>query len=463
MSKQKRNIIICVIAIVILGIIYFAVSRPKGSETNAGAENGENAGDEENGTSDGNYIFNFPDFEAEKIAIETPDESGAFIKDGTNWVLEGHEDVGLVQIAIDQLVAYAKTLTYKETAAENLDDLASYGLDKGYTVEITGKDGEVIKYTIGGETVDGLGYYIVKEGGETIYMIGADEGKALKKSPSDLRDRQPDFVNYNNAKYITVKNADGQSYTIEPNPNGAVSKGFGEYAVTGIYSRPMALETVKLSENIGEPIYNISAVDFIDEPEEDASYGLDTPSLTIDAEDMDGNKCTILIGDDASDVTSYAKFSNRDFVVTVSKANIDKIKNADIFDMLIKSYVTTPVSGITKITIDEDRSANRSLKATFVIDSNNNLIELNDAEISTEEFADIYEKLIALSIDGEAAEEAGKIEATITIYKKDGESTTLVFHDYDTNYYAVEWDGVTEFLMGRKTLDVLFGAVEKLM
>ena len=131
--------------------------------------------------------------------------------------------------------------------------------------------------------------------------------------------------------------------------------------------------------------------------------------------------------------------------------------------MLIKSYVTTPVSGITKITIDEDRSANRSLKATFVIDSNNNLIELNDAEISTEEFADIYEKLIALSIDGEAAEEAGKIEATITIDKKDGESTTLVFHDYDTNYYAVEWDGVTEFLMGRKTLDVLFGAVEKLM
>ncbi|MCI8342150.1 MAG: DUF4340 domain-containing protein [Firmicutes bacterium] len=461
MSKQKRNVIICLAAIAVLAAVYMAISTPKASKPVATPLPGGDSQTEDVSSSDDDSVFSLPNFKAVGISVEAEDEKEHFIKEGTNWVMVGKEDIELVQIYLDQLVACAKNLKYNEIVSETYENLEQYGLDNGYKIEITGDDKTVISLVVGDMTVDSAGYYLTKKGDERIYMIGAEDGKALKRKPSDFRDRMPEFVDYNDCKYIKITNGN-ETYTLEPNPDGAVSKGFGEYAVTGAYSRPMAVETVKLSESIGGPLYDIAAVKFIDNPESDEAYGFDKPSLVIEAEDMKGNKCEIVVGSEATDVTTYARFSGKDYVVTISTENIEKIKNADIFDILIKSIVTTPMSEISRITIDEDRSANKSLKAVFELDKNNNRIELDGKEISSEDFANVYNNLTALTIDGEAVKEAGKIEATVTVEKIDGETLTFVFHDYDTNYYAVEINGVTEFLMGRRILDVFFGSVENL-
>lgn len=451
MSRQKRNLMICLAVIVVLGSAYFALMEQKESEKAPATESGAEG-----------YITETTDFKAAELTVEADGEKESFVKDGTNWVMEGKEDIGLIQISIDQLIAYAKGLEYTQVVTENTDDLSVYGLENGNVIEVTGTDGTVIKLTVGDETVDGLGYYVMAEGQNIVYMVNSEAGKALKKGPSDFRDRYPEFVDYNNCKYITITKADGESYTLEQNPNGALTQGYGEYILKGVYSKSMPVETEKLSANIGGPIYEIAAVKFIDEPEDLSVYGLDNPRLIIDAEDMDGNKCTIEIGNDDTEVTSFAKFSGRDYVCTVSSAKVESVENTKMFDIIGKYFVTLSAADISKITIEENRGENRSLRAVFELDGSAGTVKYNGKEIPTEDFSNVFTNLSGLTIDGEATGEAGVIEAEIVIDKTNGESQTLRFHDYDNNYYAVEWDGATEFLMGRKTLDVLLGAIEKL-
>ncbi|HCT65638.1 MAG TPA: hypothetical protein DIC60_10305 [Lachnospiraceae bacterium] len=445
MSSQKRNVIIGVIAIAVCVGIYAVINIPKGNTA------------DKNTDVEGSYISYHPQFKAAQLTIESEGEKNTLVKQGVNWVIQGKENIGLVQLSIDQLIAYAKNLEYTEVLTDNLDSSEEFGLNDGNHISITGDDGTIIDITVGDKTVDGTGYYVVTQGDEHIYLVEAEVGSVLKKSTKDLRDRHPHYVDYDNSTYVKIEKSNGIKYSIEPNPSGALTEGYGEYILTGAYAHPLPIITEELTKNIGEPLYNITAVEFIDEPQDLAVYGLEKPQMIISSADVNKNECVIQIGNQATPTTVYAKFSNKDYVCTVSKDNIDKIDNAKLFDIIDKDFVTEEATDFTEIKVMA-----KETETAFVIDAVTKEVSLNGKNVPMVDFSEVYKQISALTADGEVMGEYGDEEAVISFTKLDGTTKTLRFLSYDDNYYAVEVDGATEFLTGKKAIELVMYALDSL-
>ena len=442
MSGQKKNLIIAVALVAMLSIVYLAMTVLKSS------------GEEE--VKDGVLIYQ-PNLRAVQLTLSTLEKEVIYVKDGVNWVVQGQEGIRLIQLSLDQLIAYVKNLDYVGIVAEDMSQSGAYGFDKGHKITVLADDGNELLVSIGYMTVDAQGYYVNVAGDDRVYMVDFDTGQALKKSPDDLRDRFPEFVNYDNSKYIRVERSGGGSFAIEPNPKGALAEGYGEFILVGYYAEPMFILTEELRDNFGMPLYNIYATSFIDEPEDLGVYGLDNPSMIINSMDNDENSCVIYVGDKTENGDYYAMFSNRDFVCTISGSNFVSIEEMNFFDIIGKFFVTDDVAQMKEVFV-----LGNGVNATFVLDNDKSFVQYNGQQVSTLDFYEVFKYLSVLTADGEVSKDFGEKEVEISITKTDNSKDTLRFLAYDNNYYVVEFNGVTEFITGKKSVELIFNAIENL-
>ena len=439
MSGQKKNLIIALAMVVILGVAYLAMTFLKSDNEDVSEEG---------------ILISQSKLKAIQLTISTQGKEVVYVKEGIRWIVRGNENIELVQIAIDQLIAYVKNLEYVSIVAEDMSQSELYGFDKGNEITVLGDNGEELQVSIGDRTVDSQGYYVNVAGDDKIYMVNFDTGQALKKSPDDLRDRFPEFVNYDNSKYIRVEKRDGSSFVIEPSSKGPLAEGYGEFVLLNHYEHPVFILTEELRNNFGMPLYNIYATSFIDEPEDLSVYGLDNPIVTIYAMDNEENTCVIYVGDKNENGNYYARFSNKDFVCTIKGDNFEIIENLNFFDIIGKFFITDDATLMKEITV-----IGKDIDATFAIDKENGVIGYNGKEISMTEFSEVFKYLSVLTADGEVIKDFGEEEVVISIIKIDGNEDTLRFSTYDNNYYAVEHNGATEFVAGKKSVELILNAI----
>jgi hypothetical protein len=446
MSTQKRNLLIGII-LLIIACVFFFVLKDAGTKKN----NEKKAEESEK------YLYQMEDAQVNKYIISDDSEKITLKKESdTNWHIQGQEKVELMQLSIDQAVEYLKTLEYTQVIDNGSERLSDFGLDRGITAEAVADDGRTMKVTVGNTTVDQKGYYILKDGDPNVYVIDAECGKALSYTPSLFRNKYPEYVDYSNINYIDIKRKNGKSFRITPNPTGEITDGYGEYLLTGAYSWSIPILTDKLSKNIGGPLYEIVANDFIDDPKDDSAYGFDDPQLICQIVDKAGRSCTITIGNSAGANTVYAKFSGKNYVCTVLKEKSDKIMNVNLFDIIGKYFINDDANAFSEIEL-----AGSGVSSKFEIDGKNNKVSLNGNNIDIDTFKDMYRNIAGLTIDGEADEsKAGEPVLRMVLTKSDGESTIYQFLEYDSNYYAVSRNGYIEFLTGKRNIDNLIKAVK---
>lgn len=446
MSTQKRNLLIGIGLIIIACVLFFVL---KGA--------GTKKSNEQKSEDSQKYLYQMENATVNTYII-SDDSDKITLKKGsdTNWHIEGQENVELMQLSIDQAVEYLKTLKYTQKIDNGSERLADFGLDRGITVEADADNGKSMKVTVGNTTVDQKGYYILKDGDPNVYVIDADCGKALSYTPSLLRNKYPEYVDYSNINYVDIKRKNGKSFRIEPNPSGEITDGYGEYLLTGAYSWSIPILTDKLADNIGGPLYEIVANDFIDNPKADSAYGFDNPQLVCEVTDKAGRKCTITIGNDADANTVYAKFSGKSYVCTVLKEKTDKILNANLFDIIGKYFINDDVSAFSSIEL-----AGSGVNAKFDIDSKNSKVSLNGNDMDMNDFKNMYRNISGLTIDGEAdSTKAGEPVLRMVLTKSNGDSVIFRFLKYDDNYYAVERNGYIEFVTGKRNVDNLIQAAK---
>lgn len=430
MSKQLRNMIIAIVVLAASGGAYFALSQ-KGSEKQQAEATAQN-------------VYNDGDAKIVKIDISTPTETGSLIKDGTNWVVEGKENIELSQINIDQAAAYAKTFSYEREINEGSP--SDYGLTTGTIFTAVSDGGKEYKIIVGDAIMGDGGYYAMAE--DKIYVIDNEMGKSLKKSISDYRDRNPEFVDYTQLLEFKVARKDKENIAVTPNPDGAIEEGVGEYLLTEGFACTMPVLTEAFADNIGGPVYEITAAEFIDEPESDEVYGFDDPYMTIDISDTLGYSCGIVVGDEAGDGLRYAKFSGKDYVCKVRTAKTDKIYNANIFDIIAKYYVNVHFAKASSVEFYGD-----GINDVFTIDAQNGKIFRNNVEASAENFSQLYTDLASVTIDGKAEKEFGNSVFAFNLKLTDGSETKVEFFEYDNNFYGAEINGVKAAVSGRKMVD----------
>lgn len=450
MSSQKTRLIIgLVVVVVLLGAFGLSKSYNAKKEEQTQLEE------------DSKRLFDQSDATIKKYIVTQDGVSVTFNKqEDTNWAIEGMESADLMQISIDQAIACLKNLEYTQVIENGMDKASDYGLDTGVTDEAYDENGNLVyKITVGSETVDKTGYYACLEGDQNVYIISSENGKPLSYGPNSFRDVYPAYVDYTDIKSLNVQIKDGLSYSIIPNPNGEITDGYGEYLLTGVYSFDAPVLTDKLADNIGGPFYEITAVDFIDTPEEGVDYGLDNPSMVLSASDNKGNECTITIGNTCADDSSkvYAQFSGKDYMCTVLKEKTDKIKNAKPFDIIGKYFINDSADAFSEITIKDN-----DFTGTYSIDADNSSVTLNGEQTDMSTFTEIYKSIAAVTMDGEKKTEPGEYVGELVLTYRDGNVLTLRFLQYDDNYYAVERNGVCEFVTGQRNFTQIVEAVKAL-
>ena len=450
MSSQKTRLIIGVVAVVVLlGAFGFSKSYNAKKEEQAVLQE------------ETKKLFAQSDAKIKKYIVTQDGVSVTFNKqEDTNWAMEGLENADLTQISIDQAIACLENLEYTQIIENGIDKASDYGLDKGVTDEAYDENGNLVyKITVGNQTVDQTGYYACLENDSNVYIISAENGKPLSRKPTAFRDVYPAYVDFSDIKSLNVSIRDGISYSIVPNPNGEITEGYGEFLLTGIYSFDVPVLSEELADNIGGPFYEITAVDFIDTPEEGVDYGLDNPAMVLSAVDNKGNECTITIGNTCADDSTkvYAQFSGKDYICTVLKEKTDKIKNAKPFDIIGKYFINDSADVFSEITVKD-----LEFTGTYSIDAENSSVSLNGKSSDMSAFTEIYKSIAAVTMDGEKKKEPGEYVGEIVLTYSTGEVLTLRFLQYDDNYYAVERNGVCEFVTGQRSFTQVFEAVKAL-
>ena len=451
MSSQKTRLIIGVVAVaVLLGGFVLSNTYTQKQETQQQVQEEEKR------------LFAENDSKIKKYVVSQNGTSVVFNKqENTDWAIEGLENADLMQISIDQAIAYMKDIEYVQKIENGMDKASDYGLDKGITDEAYDEEGNLIyKITVGSKTVDETGYYACLDNDSSVYIISADAGKVLSYSPESFRDNYPAYVDYSDIKSLNVNIREGLIYSVVPNPDGEIRDGYGDYLLTGVYRFDVPVITDKLAENIGGPFYEISAVDFIDNPDENVDYGFDNPSMIISASDNQGNECTVTVGNVCADDPTkvYAKFSGKDYICTVLKEKTDKILNAKPFDLIGKHYVNESADAFSEVTVKDDTFA-----GTYSLDAENSSVTLNGSPSDMSTFTEIYKSIAGITMDGEVKNPTGECVGEIILTYKSGETLTLRFLEYDDNYFAVERNGVTEFVTGKRNLLQITEAVKALM
>ncbi|MCJ7854914.1 DUF4340 domain-containing protein [Lachnospiraceae bacterium NSJ-143] len=449
MSSQKTRLIIGLIAVVVV-VGGFALSRSYSQKKQQ-----QQVQQEEKKT-----LLEKSDAAIKKYVVSKDGQSVVFNKqENTDWAIEGYENADLMQISIDQAIAYMGDLEYSNVIEGGMEKPADYGLENGITDEAYDEAGNLVyKVTVGSKTVDESGYYAAVDSSGDVYIISADAGKALSYPPDSFRDKYPEYVDYSDIKEMSVKIRDGLSYSIVPNPDGEITSGYGEYLLTGAYSFDIPVLTDKLAENIGGPFYEITASGFIDKPEADSVYGLDNPVMVLSASDNQGRECTITVGNDAGEGLVYARFSGKDYICTVSKEKTDKIHNARLFDIIGKHYINESAEAFSEITVKD-----KDFEGTYSIDSENSSVTLNGNPADMSTFTEIYKSIAAVTMDGEMKNTPGEYVGELVLSYKNGDVLTLRFLEYDDNFYAVERNGKAEFITGKRNLLQITEAVKTLI
>ena len=450
MSSQKTRLIIGLAAVVVL-LGAFGLSKSYNAKKEEQTLQAEET----------KKLFDQSDATIKKYVVSQDSVSVTFNKqEDTNWAIEGMENADLNQISIDQAIACLQNLEYTQVIEKGMEKASDYGLDVGVTDEAYDESGNLVyKITVGSQTVDQTGYYACLDGDENVYIISADNGKPLSRSPNAFRDVYPAYVDYSDIKSLNVSIRDGLSYSIVPNPDGEITEGYGEYLLTGVYSFDAPVLSDELADNVGGPFYEITAVDFIDTPEEGVDYGLDNPSMALSASDNKGNECTITIGNTCADDSTkvYAQFSGKDYMCTVLKEKTDKIKNTKPFDIIGKYFINESADSFSEITIKDN-----DFTGTYSIDSDNSSVTLNGMQTDMSTFTEIYKSIAAVTMDGERKLEPGEYVGELILTYRSGEVLTLRFLQYDDNYYAVERNGVCEFITGQRSFTQIIEAVKAL-
>jgi len=437
MSKELKKIIIAVAALALIGGAYFFVTSDKEAKKEAEIA--------------AQHVYNDINSKIVQIDISTAAESGSFVKDGVNWVMVGKEGVELAQMSLDQAATYVKTFEFEKKIEDG--NPSDFGMASGTVFTATSEEGKEYTVVTGDKVTGDAGYYAMVEG--EIYVVSNEMGKVLKNSASNYRDRYPEFVDYSALDEMKIYRKDKGTISIKPNPSGMVEEGLGEYIIAEGFPCVMPVLTDALAENVGGPVYEITAVSFIDEPEAPETYGFDEPYMTIDLTDTVGYACSIVIGDEASEGERYAQFSEKDYVCTVSTAKTDLIYNVDVFDIIGKYFVNDSLAKISSIGFMADDMA-----ITFTVDAANAKVFKDNVEENIEKFSQLYGKLTMLTIDGRTSDSFGKVVFEMDIKYADGREQDVDFLEYNNNFYGVMINGEAVAVSGKKMMDDFINTVK---
>lgn len=178
MKKQKKQLIIMLLVLAILGVGYVLLQRYNMSKERAAmADTTEQLFEQFGGEIDSSQVT--------ELSYYFGEEFCSFVKEGDVWKVKGDEELTLKQSPINTMVSSA-VATYIVSRLEEVADLSQYGLQEPtntITLKVAGTE-HVIKV---GNTNEMTSYlYLQMDDSSTVYVVSSGITTSFNQGLDDL-------------------------------------------------------------------------------------------------------------------------------------------------------------------------------------------------------------------------------------------------------------------------------------
>ncbi len=476
-EKKKLTAVIASGAVLVLLLIAYFVILPLLSDNTDTVTPPELVEGEVLGAD--NRILMFPQANKTFIkSVEIENEHGEFtiLRDGTNFVIEDHEDVTVNSEAISYLAVGAGYTISRErvTTTATEEELTRYGFDEPIAKwTLTTIDGTSYTVKVGSKLVSGDGYYAMLEGREEcVYILSTTlENGVLKPVEYFATPVLCSGVTAENYYYVdgfTVMHGEEAFVVVEQCDKDEYINPDAMAETKLVYPAGYKTDDVFFMSNVAAKFISLTGeeVVYLGEDEEVyAEYGLADPYYKVLFR-LPFNKGYVdyffFISEKQEDGCYYV-LSNENGYQYITRCSADTFdwldedlnKWVDDYPIAINiAYVDsiTVDTGDDSLTFDLIHGVDEKKKATLEVKADNGF-ELSNKEIYN--FREFYKVLLAVQIMDSVGMSDKKIDKlmadesahmlTVTFNMSDGEKNEYSFYRYSTRRALLSANGNTDF------------------
>jgi len=254
-------------------------------------------------------LLEFKGDDATAVTLTYPDRTIELVKTDGTWRLLKPLDTAADQTAVRNLVNAIADCEVKKDIDKPESNLAAYGLDKPMvTITVRLKDKELPAIEVGKNTPVGFSTYATLASDKKIRLVNSAFRSGMDKQPKDLRDKTILTFNDKDVDQVSLR-GDGKDILLTRKDDA--------WRLERPADAPADAATVR---TLLSGLRTMRAVDFPSDSASDlASYGLNSPRLTIVLRLAKGNEQkTVLLGNTTDKKEVYLKLADAPTVYTVS-------------------------------------------------------------------------------------------------------------------------------------------------
>lgn len=466
--KKLWSLLALVLALAILAGSYVYLKNKPKKDDSANNKNTETAAKEQ--------ISRVEKDKISKMILTSSKGEIVFEKKDKEWKIP-NVNYKLKQTDIEDIAQSFASMEAEKVVADNAKELETYGLK---TPVVTAKavlnDGTEKVFYLGDKTPLGDTYYLMTKDSTKVYTVWMNHGEHFSTTIDKLRDRN--FVTFEpqETNYLKIVPGNGRTMEIQLNidkNDESQSYGLNLFRLVKPYSKPRSVDSEKM-QAATNAIPTLEIKEFIEDDAKDFSkYGLDKPSLEVEAKDNKNNTVHIFLGKDKDDKSVYFKTADSKSVYTIEKDKVQPLK-LDPFAIVDKFAYLVNIDTVDKIvlqgngkshTITLSRQVTKKAEKEGEKDEVTTTYKIDDKDIKEEDFKKYYQTLIGVLVDAEIDKKVDeKSEITTTYYLNAGSEreVTVKYAPYNENFYAVFRDGVSEFVVSKDKVQKIFTELEQL-
>lgn len=394
------------------------------------------------------------------------------------WFLVEHPEIELNQTSAKDMVRGLTYLSVADTVLAETDNPAEYGITEGgATAVATYADGGTATVRIGKMTPAKDRYYMMLDGDPAVYLLLTYYGNRYYNDVDALLDTTLATIDANSIEYVLIAAKDrpviefGFDGTEEERT--AMYEQYGMVSVTMMQPYPgrelyySSFETNVLTAYNEFTIGDLVAL----KPDDLSIYGLDEPSLEVRFTDAEGDN-HLLFGDTLDDGEHiYCMIVGKPHVFLADYAYVEALYNINVFTFIEKFIALINIQDCVGIDIEwpgnPDRSHRMEIGHELDEDEYDVVVPFVDGlPVQELAFKTVYRYLIGLSYDTEVETFTPDSPPvfSITYHLADGESTTIHFYTYNSNFYAVQRDdNPIQFVTNKQATELVLDSVPDLL
>ncbi len=456
MKKKLPLLIGLVCLLIVLGVLYAAVSKKEAAENSEPETTAEEKNKDIISIPEGVSITEITarrNMASSEISAREPYDLGDSVMkiylDKDSYFIEGYESYALADSMSEYINGFYSLYSVNELAEH--DELAVYGLDDPIAdFNISYDNGSTLDFAVGNKTADGYGYYAKTSDSDSVYVVNNSFTEKYFYGLNDLLDKSLQEINYSEICLVSVTdNVSGENLLITY-PDSAESSqtkdANGNTLTTLIMSEPISGLSVypyNLETTIFSGKSNLRLVDIVDtDPDDMSAYGLNAPRYKFIFGDTE-NTLSLEIGSPADDNHSYCRLPDSNIVYTIQNIGYEPVINYNIYEFVERFVDLQYRRYISEADIESSDGAKYTL--TFGEDTvnqenvDNRVAILNGNEYERTEISDFYQLLAGITFEriDENAKPSGEPELVITYKLLDGSVKKDAYYSYDANYYTV--------------------------